>query len=65
VWRFFIVDWIDMEKEKMTLRDQFAMAALSGLLACDETAGDKNTLATWSYDMADEMLKAREVDNEN
>lgn len=44
-----------------TLRDQFAMAALTGLLSCEETSGDPDEFAEWSYEYADVMLAAREA----
>ena len=42
-----------------TLRDQFAMAALTGLIARDSCL-EVSTLALWSYELADAMLKERE-----
>ena len=48
-------DWQPM------LRDRFAMAALSGMMASDTTqVFEAEELAKWSYDVADAMLKARE-----
>lgn len=51
------------DNETATLRDQFAMAALNGLIECqiqriplDDIAG---TMATSAYDFADAMLEAR------
>lgn len=44
-----------------TLRDQFAMAALTGLLSCEETSGGPDEFAEWSYEYADAMLAAREA----
>jgi hypothetical protein len=41
-----------------TLRDEFAMAALTGLLALDKTFDYSNHVMT-SYKIADAMLKAR------
>lgn len=47
--------------EPSTLRDQFAMAALVGLLSCpDTTLGARASYAEASYAYADAMLKARE-----
>lgn len=46
----------------MTLRDYFAAKALQGMLA--ENGGGpmrNNTLAEFSYEIADAMLKAREA----
>ncbi len=39
-------------------RDQFAMAALTGLLAAD-AQGSTDAIARWSYDYADAMEAAR------
>lgn len=45
------------------LRDQFAMAAMTGLCAQHDAAGMwswmPDTAAQWAYKMADEMLLAR------
>lgn len=51
----------DIECVRAHLRDTFATAALTGLLA-DSTVDFKTaeTYATKSYEMADAMLKARE-----
>lgn len=42
-----------------TLRDQFAMAALTGLLASEDMI-DEDKAATLAYDCADAMLAARD-----
>ena len=42
-----------------TLRDEFAMAALTGLI--DEYQNDPSVLVAKSYSAADAMLKARET----
>jgi hypothetical protein len=49
-----------------TLRDQFAAAALIGMLACAENRvrGDERWLAETAYRHADEMIKARESTGE-
>lgn len=44
---------------RMTLRDAFAAAALTGLMA-NGTEDDMEQRATWAYQQADAMLKARE-----
>lgn len=52
----------DMYSLGMTLRDYFAAKALQGMLA--ENGGGpmrNNTLAEFSYEIADAMLKAREA----
>lgn len=52
------------DAESPTLRDQFAMAALTGLVSqSNGTAfsSDKESGATWAYDMAQAMMKAREA----
>lgn len=52
---------VDDRKENLTLRDQFAMSALIGLLA-DQTVGIPRAtdVANWSYEIADAMMKQRE-----
>lgn len=45
--------------ENPTLRDQFAMAALSGILANPERFGSAIEAATYSYEMADAMMEKR------
>lgn len=42
--------------ETLTLRDQFAMAALTSIPACGNTAKE---VAAWAYEIADHMLEAR------
>lgn len=42
-----------------TLRDRFAMAALTGLCADPNSGHDEEKAATWCYDIADAMLAAR------
>lgn len=44
----------------MTLRDYFAAAAMQGLLA-SEVLATNDEFASYSYEMADCMLKAREA----
>ncbi len=44
----------------MELRDQFAMAALQGLLSCPQTDGDKESFSEAAYEYADAMLAARD-----
>ena len=54
--------------EGMTLRDYFAAKAMQGLMSRKEQGGfdfavyekDAMRVALWAYDLADEMLKARE-----
>lgn len=41
------------------LRDQFALAAMQGLLAADDGGLKQHVCATLAYDQADEMLRAR------
>ncbi len=43
----------------MTLRDYFAAAALQGLLACENTDGERDYFAALSYKYADAMIAAR------
>lgn len=47
--------------EATTLRDQFAMAAMTGLMAINPAAGSLAGIAEFSYIAADAMLKAREA----
>lgn len=55
--------FIDLQEEnerlRMTLRDQFAMAALTGLLADYERSGSFKEHSHDSYRMADAMMEAR------
>ena len=52
------------QKTTLTLRDQFAMAALQGLLANTDTGGFTNysieAIPPIAYEYADSMLKQRE-----
>jgi hypothetical protein len=56
-------------KEGMTLRDYFAAKAMEGLMSRTEQGGfdfgrypdDAKRVALWAYDLAEEMLKAREA----
>lgn len=63
-WRTAMLKWQqDCEKYVLSLRDQFAASALTGLLASDQydrlvTAAD---YADAAYEMADAMLAAREA----
>ena len=45
----------------MMLRDYFAAKALQGILTDPNLVMGKDSLAEWSYEMADAMLKARGV----
>lgn len=45
----------------MSLRDYFAAKAMQGMLVDKEIEGSWTRCAAWSYQMADAMLKAREV----
>ena len=47
-----------------SLRDQFAMAALTGIEANHETWGNPQERATRAYELADAMLMAREAKND-
>lgn len=52
-----------LKTEEPTLRDHFAMAALTGeLAACagSETSIDIKKLSVWCYEVSDAMLAARE-----
>jgi hypothetical protein len=47
--------------EKPSIRDQFAMAVLTGLVAsnCGKKNVDKRDVASWAYGIADAMMEAR------
>lgn len=50
------------ERDEPTLRDEFAMAAMTGDLANPEASTIGKTMkdyTSWCYEMADAMLKAR------
>ena len=49
-------------RESITLRDEFAKAAMQGFLAFvgPDTEADFDTLAQMAYDMADAMMEQRE-----
>jgi len=55
---------LDSIRNGMTLRDYFAAKAINGILSNYKTFydGDVNetSIARWSYEIADAMLKARE-----
>lgn len=42
--------------EVVSMRDQFAMAALTAIPACGNTAKE---VSEWAYEIADAMLEAR------
>lgn len=48
----------------MSLRDEFAGRALTGLLANSETRGVNSHYAKVAYAIADDMLKAREEEQQ-
>ena len=50
----------ERKQARAELRDRFAMAALSGLLANPNSDGTQYEYAKWAYQYADAMLKARE-----
>ncbi len=45
--------------EERTLRDEFAMAALTGLLACPESQGTWKEFADFAYEQADAMMTVK------
>ena len=57
-----------IKEEGMTLRDYFAAKAMQGLMMRQDAAGfnfslapnDAMRVSLWAYDLADQMLKARE-----
>ncbi|HCR0680634.1 TPA: hypothetical protein OMT00_001852 [Klebsiella aerogenes] len=48
-----------VDSHGMTLRDYFAAKAMQSMIAAHEPQG---AIPRWAYEMADEMLKAREVE---
>lgn len=50
----------DGVRDRKTLRDEFAMAALNGFISNQNSATPDETFAKWSYDIADAMLVERE-----
>jgi len=58
-----------LENRGMTLRDYFAAKAMQGLIARESTGAfnfeacpnDPWRVALWAYDVADQMLKARQA----
>jgi len=54
--------------DRPSLRDQFAMAALTGIITRSATYFDENgfnQFAVWSYEIADAMLAARDEPTKN
>ena len=54
--------------DRPSLRDQFAMAALTGIITRSATYFDENgfnQFAVWSYEIADAMLVARDEPTKN
>lgn len=48
-------------QDGMSLRDYFAAKAMQGLIASPADPESMEVAAKWSYNLADAMLKAREV----
>lgn len=48
-------------QDGMSLRDYFAAKAMQGLMASSANPESMEAAAKWSYNLADAMLKAREV----
>lgn len=57
-------DYMDRHAEMQAayerLRDEFAMAALTGLLSASSTIGTREGYCKGAYEFADAMMKARE-----
>jgi len=51
------------EQAGMSLRDYFAGQALAGILAHTQTKTNGFAICRASYQLADEMMKARDEDN--
>jgi len=47
-------------EDGMDLRDYFAAKAMQGFLIARDDSFPNQTVARWSYEIADEMMKARE-----
>lgn len=45
------------------IRDQFAMAAVTGIVSGNAAIGPRQ-IAAWSYEIADEMMKKRAENND-
>jgi hypothetical protein len=60
------IDKAELERQlqdRPTLRDQFAMAALTGIITRSATyfgIEEFDKLAMWSYEIADAMMKVRD-----
>lgn len=48
-----------MAKQKKSLRDEFAMAALTGLLSDPQNCGTHKSICSDAYDYAEAMMKER------
>ena len=56
---------LSSDHEGMTLRDYFAAKAMQGFLTHEFGAdAPSDKVAAWSYEMADAMLKARQLDSQ-
>lgn len=53
------IDGLAIIDAGMTLRDYFAAKAMQGAISFS-ARGTSKSVAEWSYEMADEMIKARE-----
>ena len=52
----------ELTEEEVKLRDDFAKAAISGVMANEHYGfGSQEGYAEWAYEMADAMLKVREL----
>ena len=49
----------ELQKENQRLRDEFAMAALSGILGADSSPPRPTAAAKYAYGYADAMMEAR------
>ena len=48
-------------RQQITVRDQFAMAALTGLLSASSTIGTKEGYCKGAYEFADAMIEASKI----
>lgn len=60
--RDYMTRRMEIEMARLRLRDEFAMAALTGLLASSGTIGTKEGYCSGAYAYADAMLEARGTD---
>lgn len=60
--RDYMTRHMEIEVARQRLRDEFAMAALTGLLSSAGTMGTREGYCQGAYEFADAMMKAREAE---